>query len=383
LTSVGGSRELASLLRDTRERLGRSADDVPAGVQVADLLNIGRVVEATGDDNPLYLDPEYGARSQWGTLLAPPAFVLAVRVPESSGTLDVSGGGLDLLSQVEICWQDHIRLGDRVSSSLRLAGAEPGPEWRGRETVEVTSRAVYSGDHGVVATATGVVRVYPLRFGEELFVERALYRYEDDEIERIAAGLDSELPRRGSRPRFGSETAVGEDLPAVVRGPFTWSELVTWIVAEGRAVAAGNLHHRELVSRPGSIRANPVTGWPVADRREAREDPQACADVGFPAPCARPALIVALATQLVSSWMGDDAFLRRLTVSLESPVLYGDTVFLSGCVADRLAESSGDREYDAVRLELAARNQIGQPVFSGSALLFLPEPGRPVVLPVE
>src|SRR5207253_10621615 len=78
---------LAEVLLETRRLLGAAAYDVPAGIKVADMLRIGRVVEAAGDENPLFLDPNHGAQSWWRTVIAPPSFVLAVQGPESRGAL--------------------------------------------------------------------------------------------------------------------------------------------------------------------------------------------------------------------------------------------------------------------------------------------------------
>ena len=379
-----GQHDLSSLLVETRRLLGSAAEDVPRGVAVADWLRISRVAEATGDSNPLFLDPRHGVRTWWRTMVAPPAFVLAIAVPESAGALHARPyGAVDLLCHIELWWDDHIHLGDRVAGDVRLLRAERGPPWRGRETVEITSRSVFRSGGREVASATGVVRVHPLRLSQELFVERDLHRYGPGEVGDLIRRLDAEPCPRGARPRFADDVFVGEALPDVVRGPLTWSDLITWIIAEGRPALAGNLHHRELAAQPGRVIANAATGWPISDRRHAREDLQACTSVGFPAPCARPALVVALATQVVTTWMGDDGFLRHLAASLEAPVLYGDVLSLSGQVIDKLTQRSAGKVYSGVWIETQARNQLGERVLTARALVFLPRPGQPVEVPVS
>ncbi|MBJ6766051.1 AMP-binding protein [Myxococcaceae bacterium JPH2] len=376
-------RTLAPLLTQSRRLLGTRATDVPSGVYVADWLNISRFVEATGDDNPLYLDLRHGAQSWWRTMLAPPAFVLGIQAPESSGALHAHAhDAVEVLNHVDLWWDDHIKLGDRVGADLRIVGVDSGPDWRGRETVEVTSRASYRSEGRTVAHATGVVRVHPLRLGSELFVERKMHQYSAGEIERIEEGLSAEQPARGPLPRYASETAVGDALPQLVRGPFTWSELITWMIAEGRPAPAGNLRHALLQAHAGNVRPHGATHWPVSDRWHAREDLRACADVGFPSPCARAPFIVALAAQHVTSWMGDDAFLRHLSISLENHVLYGDTLWMDGRVTDVFVQRLGEREQSAVSVEVWGINQLGQRAFCATALVFLPEPGRPLLLPV-
>jgi hypothetical protein len=168
----------------------------------------------------------------------------------------------------------------------------------------------------------------------------------------------------------------------MVRGPFTWSELITWIVAEGRPAPAGNVRHRDLLSHP-AVGAHGRMGWPPSSRQEARDDLLACAGVGFPAPAARGACVVALAAQLVTTWMGDDAFLRHLSASLDAPVLYGDTLWLSGRVTDRFGQEAGGRRYGAVWVEVTAVNQLGERALTASALVYLPGRGSPVHLPID
>lgn len=376
-------KQLATLFAESRRLIGHRATDVPAGVSIADWVNISRFVEATGDENPLYLDVRYSAESWWRTMLAPPAFVLGIQVPQSTGALHARDYDVvDMLTGVELWWNDHIKLGDRVSADLHIADVSYGRGWRGRETVEITSSVVYKSESRHVAAGTGVVRMHPLLLGEEFFVERAIYKYTDEEIERIEAGLNAEPAPRGSTTRFHADVTVGEQLPQIVRGPFTWSELITWIIAEGRPAPAGNIRHRSLVQHPGNVRPHATTGWPISDRKHAREDLLACAGVGFRAPCAREPFIVSLVTQLITTWMGDDAFLRHLSTSLHLPVLYGDTLWLNGTVTKKFVQQIGEREYFAIAIDVDVVNQIGEPAATATAIVLLPEPGRPLLLPL-
>src|SRR3954447_23988283 len=85
---------VAEFIQASRRLIGFWADDVARGTSTADWISIHRFVEATGDENPLYLDAYYGAGSAHGTMLAPPTFVLAVHVPESTGAFEEKPYGL-------------------------------------------------------------------------------------------------------------------------------------------------------------------------------------------------------------------------------------------------------------------------------------------------
>ena len=45
--------------------------------EFADRMAILRFCEGIGDDNPLWTDPDYAAKSQYGGLIAPPSFIFA------------------------------------------------------------------------------------------------------------------------------------------------------------------------------------------------------------------------------------------------------------------------------------------------------------------
>ncbi len=288
-------------LEDSRRLIGQEASDVPAGTGIADWLGIQRFIEATGDENPLYSNANYGARNWNRTMLAPPTFVLAVRTPDANGSLYAKPYGLlNLLTAAELEWDDHIRLGDRLSSGLRLVGVEEGPAWRGRKSAQVVSEATYVKDGGVpFARARGTVTMYPLDRGREMFVEREICSYSDDEIAQLEREIQAEPPRRGDLPRYWDDVRVGESLPTLVKGPLTLSDLMVWATAEAKPIKLGGLVHKDLRSAPGRTVTNPSTNWPYWDAELAREDLQSCRQAGFPAPYGREPMRVALAGHLI------------------------------------------------------------------------------------
>jgi hypothetical protein len=193
--------------------------------------------------------------------------------------------------------------------------------------------------------------------------------------------LDAEQPARGVVPRFWSDVAVGDTTPPLLKGPLTLSDLELWVFADGRPVRAGNLHLARPAGLRGAGAAHPVTGWPAWDRAETSLDSAATAPAG---PGAPGGLLFTLAGQHVTHWMGDDAFLRQLSVRIARPFRYGDALRLTGTVADRytVTDEAGTR-YHAVALQVMGRNQLGEPVVEAHAVVFLPDRGKPVRLPVR
>jgi len=66
------------MLENMRSRIGTEIrTDGFVNNEVADRMAILRFAEGIGDDNPLWIDPAYGATSVHGTLTAPPSFIFA------------------------------------------------------------------------------------------------------------------------------------------------------------------------------------------------------------------------------------------------------------------------------------------------------------------
>jgi len=74
---------------------------------------------------------------------------------------------------------------------------------------------------------------------------------------------------------------------------------------------------------------------------------------------------------LVTNWMGDAGFLRRLNVQVRRHNLIGDTTWCRGTVrAKAVAEGQGE-----VTLDLRAVNQRGETIALGEAVVVLPRRG--------
>ncbi|MFF2374985.1 MaoC family dehydratase N-terminal domain-containing protein [Streptomyces xiamenensis] len=369
------------LITANRPRVGCVAPDLEPGLDVASWINVSRFVEATGDENPLFTDVQYGAGSAHHTMLAPPSFVLTIHMPDSHGGLALDGHRLvEIGWSLTLTWNDTIRIADPLTGSAEVADLSRGHDGSGRALARVTTAVRYQR-HGVaLAEGTCQVSLAPVVPGPP---ERPIHHYEPGDIDRMVRELDTEEPARGGRPRFWGDTSVGEMGPTLLKGPLSLAELMVWEFAEGRPVRAGNLHHNRLSGLTGRQTVHPVTGWPAWDRAEAWLDSATAPSEGLPAPAARGGLLYALASQYVTHWMGDDAFLRRLDVEVLRPLLYGDALRLFGTVTDRYTVTDrAAQRYHAVTLRVAGDNQLGKAVLAATATVFLPERGKPVRLPV-
>lgn len=374
--------DVERLIRCSGRVIGCIAPDIEPGVDVASWLNVSRFAEASGDDNPLYTDPQYGAGSAHHTMLAPPTFVLAIRAPGSAGVADLMAHRLTRdLTSMRLTWDDTIRLGDTLSGRVCVADVTRRYTQTGRLRARVVSTVDYHRNGASFASGLAEVELAPLDEQTPFSQCRAIHRYEPADVQRLVRELEAEPSCRGAVPRYWSDVALGDTTAVTLKGPLTLSDIEVWVFAEGRPVRAGNIEYARLAARDGRRAPHPLTGWPVWDRADASLDSAATAPAG---PAAPGGLLVTLAGQHVTHWMGDDGFLRQLTVRLHRSFRYGDVLRLAGTVVDRdIRTDEAENRYHAVTLRLAGTNQLGETVAEADGVVFLPDRGKPVRLPVH
>ena len=382
--------KLDEFLKNAHGFVGKEAVDVPAGVALADWIKIRRFTGAIGDVNRLYMDPAYGGSTVlYNTMIAPPTFVAAVRTPNSRGPfIEKDYGLVDNYPATEaeagFEWFDFIKLGEKLKSSLHLASVAEGKGWKNRRTAVLKSEATYQNNYGgLIAKGWGTVILTPFERGKEMFLERKIQSYTDEEIVCIEKDINAEASPRGDLLLYWEDVNVGDNLPGLVKGPLNLSDMMAWWVAEAKPASMGQLVYKELKNKPGMVSFNPDTGWPYWDYNQYPEDLQSCRWVGYTAPYGRGIHRVCTAGHLLTDWMGDDGFLRRLNVVNLKPFIYGDTLWLRGKVVDKYKEKIGDAMYRAVDVKIEGVNQLGETILSGTGTAYLPSPGNPVVLPIS
>jgi hypothetical protein len=90
---------------------------------------------------------------------------------------------------------------------------------------------------------------------------------------------------------------------------------------------------------------------------------------GMPLPYDFAPMRVAWASHLLTDWMGDDAFLRKLSVRLRRPNLLGDTTWITGKVVGWIRGANGEA---IAEVEVAGRNQRNEQTIVATAEVELP-----------
>ena len=324
-----------------------------------------------GDDNPLWLDEDYAARSPAGGIVAPPCILYAVDMtivaPKLSGVQWIYAG-------TDFTWFDNIRLDTRFEVEARLVRQEMKSGRRFAKWVLQTGEVDYRDNTGrLIAKAVGQVARTPR--GEQLKAESgggvasaAAHRYTPGELEEIEREVLAES-RRGAEPLYWEDVAVGEAVPPVVKGPLTITDIVAWYSATQGAMPYGGAHGDAVRyrRRHDDYHINPETGAKDAAGRGHLEAATG-RDVGMGGAYDVGPQRIAWAQHMLTDWIGDHSFLHRLNVSVRRPNLVGDTIWWRGRVTGK-REAGGAMLVD---LDVEARNQVDIVSAFGTATVALP-----------
>jgi acyl dehydratase len=334
-----------------------------------------------GDDNPLYCDEEYGTTTRWGSQIAPNSMAQIIGAPLHGDPLPaeikantksvfrgvhvfVSGGSLD--------WYRPIYPGDRLYAFKGEESLEvKESEFAGRSVIQV-SREVKFNQRGEVVAVQRVLRVLAERRtarerGKNDAIEPA--HYTDEDIERIDAVYAAEQ-RRGSEPRFWEDVTVGDELPAMVKGPLTTTEVVAFH-AGGYGFAPYGLKSSRLAylnrQRIAPFFVKNEQGVPDVAQRLHWDSDWARA-IGSPMAYDYGVMRQTWFHHYATDWAGDDGFVVRQSDSMRKFNYHGDVQFLSGTVVGK-REEGGQKLVD---LTMTMTNQRGVETSFADITLGLP-----------
>jgi acyl dehydratase len=349
-------------------------------------------VNGYGDDNPLYCDPEYAEKTRWGTLIGAPTLFWTFHgdleppgklKPEIAKKLrgDPLRGVGSLQADVRYDFFRPMRRGDRIYRQAAKTGiADKRSSWGGLAVHETSSFVSYNQDKEVVTLLRGTwIRAERRPVSEVKEPQPAPEPYTDEMLAEIDECYANEVStRRGAEPRYWEDVEVGEALPRMVKGPIRVTDLILFHAGFGQSFPtfAHRLAYETRQSTPGLYTRNKLNVWDIVQRMHWEED--WAHKVGAPTVYDYGAIRETFLAHLVTNWMGDDAWLRRLHVQHRKFNFAGDTNWLLGEVVGKEMTDEGAE----VHLEVRIENQRGLVLSPGTAVVLLPsrEMG-PVELP--
>ena len=323
-----------------------------------------------GDDNPLFTDPDYGAGTKWRSALAPGCFLYTIDTtvvaPKLRGIQWLYGG-------TDFEWYEPIRHRDRFTVSAKLLDAVEKAGGKAAKFIIQTGETRYTNQHGqLVCVAHGhTARTARSKASGGLsYAPRETHSYSPEELEAIGHAIETE-ELRGASPRIWEEVEVGTAIQPMLKGPLNITDMICWYSGGGHSYQS---HRRAVMHRrrhPADAFVNAETGAQDSAARGHTESRMA-REVGMPGGYDVGPQRISWMGQLMTNWMGDEGFLRRLNVSVRRPNIFGD---VSWCRAE-IVERRIDDGAHVVDLALRVENQLGEVTAKGEATVALPVRSR-------
>lgn len=334
-----------------------------------------------GDDNPLFTNPEYAAGTRWGELLAPPLYFISTgiggRAKLTHEQAEAMSGGDPLRGVGQYMSSDRwafirpLTPGIRLWRSQYLDGVEVrDSDFGGGRVVVLTHRVVYTDDADQIYAVNERVYHHAERkaSGEKgKYREVSLAPYSDAQLDAIYAAYEQES-RRGAEKLTIDKVTEGDNLPEIVKGPLTVTDIICHHVAAGWGAMAGGplkLAYRNRMRIPGFYTKNALNVYDVAQR--SHWEAEFARELGQPAAYDYGAMRTNWVAHLITNWMGDDAWLSRLSTRMRRFNYVGDTQWMRG----RVERVNIDADPPEVEIAVQAVNQRDETTCQGRATVLL------------
>jgi acyl dehydratase len=367
-----------------------------------------------GDDNPLYCDPEYGGKTRWGSLVAPPNFTYCMgesAAPELTPAQkrllkgDPFAGLGSYQAAMEFEYYRPLLAGHRCRVIRAQVGVEDKPSRFGGRTAHVTHDFLYANGRGEIVTIQRGTWINAERHATRARAESrsesgadagagagsgagagagsggtrpvSFEPYTDEQLAEIDAAYDAE-DRRGARPRYFEDVDVGEEIQPRVKGPLTVTDLIVWHIGWGMQLTppgAFGIARKVRRKAPGLYPPN-ARNIPDTVQR-LHWDGERARELGIATNYDYGGMRETWLTHALTDWMGDDGWLFKLRCEHRGFNYVGDTTWVRGTVVDKV-QAEGRNE---VHLEVGCWNQRGEQTTPGRAVVLLPSRGRAVELP--
>ena len=358
-----------------RSRLGAFYKAGPYRLEVTS-EDIRNNAIANGDRNPLFTDPDYGPTTRHGSQIAAPTYVDIIMHYTATAL-----GGLPGIHAFhagnDIEFFRPVRPGDVIGPTYRPWKIEEKEGQFAGRMLSVDVDICYRNQRDErVAVAHGnvfrVVRSTARDRGKYAGVTKP--RYTDNDLEQIWRAYDTE-EIRGPQPRYWESVHIGDQLGPIVRGPLRVVEIGFRDHSGGGVLAgAGGLtrgsHYyqfEEYLRRPGYAEKDETTGVEDHPHRGHWEESFARM-IGVPGVYDIAVQRTAWIATLMTNWMGDDGWLRRVWCQFRKFNVTGDTTWITATVTRKWIQD----DQHLIEVEVQALNQRGEDSTPGGAWIALP-----------
>ena len=359
-----------------RERIGKKIDNTAEPwCYEATRDNIRHYAHGIGDDNPLWCDPAYAAKTKYGGIIALPSFLFATdRIV--SGYVGGLPGVHAMWSGADWTWHKPVHRNDEIRTEAYLKELiEHETRFAGRAVQQIYHVDFFNQQGDKVAEADSwcfrTERDHAREQGTKYKEVRAKAprRYSKEEIAE-AYNLYRNEEVRGATPRYWEDVKEGEALPVMFKGPMTVTGFIAYAQGWGGLyIRANKLAWKLIDAHPGVGITNRFGIPDVPERVHWEED--FALEVGAPGAYDYGPERTSWLTHHLTNWMGDDGFLRRASCKIRRHNPEGDMLFIKGHVKRKYIEDGKH----LVEIEQEARNQDDELSVLGSGVVELPSRG--------
>lgn len=379
-----------------RRRIGFSNPTLRTGA-IDDPWNIKATDDAVrryslciGDDNPLYCDPEYAAKTRWGRVVAPPGFEKsmglmrnAIPDPEEDRVTSKALRGVQLYhSGGENFYYAPIVEGDVLHRSRFVQKVEDKQsEFSGRSVIVTNGLCLWDQNDEVAVDGVDwfIHAERQNRGKKDKYVRDEPAWYSDEDLAEIEAAYDNEY-RRGADTLWFEDVVPGTTLPRMAKGPLTVTDLINLHMGAGWLIY-GNWPNRLAYENRKKLRGfytrDEYNGWDTLQR--VHWDKVMAEKVGV-----RMMYDIGPVRQLyvnhyLTNYVGDDAWIHRVRFEFRRFNYMGDVTWLTGEITEaRVDEVLGP----LIEIRMKGTNQRGQENILGEGTVLLPSRKHgPVRLP--
>ncbi len=366
--NVQEGRITPEALAEFKSRIGTKFRISERGNELACRETIVNFCKGVGDINPLFNDEEYAQKTHYGCLVAPPSWLYSTAPGIQQGLRGVHGfhSGDD--------WEFYkpVIAGDRIRPEQIFAGVEEKPsKFAGRMILEYHDKLYYNQRDELVAKAKGWI----VRAERQASRKKGKYSgiqlphpWTEEELERIENDVMAEEVR-GDRVRYWEDVQIGQELPPVVKGPLGLTSEIAF------DAGCGGFHLKAHRAALAQYKRHPA--WAFRDPDTCSLEPmfavhynlRAALAAGLPYPYAYGRELQSWQINLLTSWMGDEGWLKKSYCEYRGFVFFSDVVWVRGRVTNRYID--GNKEY-CIDIETSGTNQRGDNVVHGRATKILP-----------
>ena len=324
-----------------------------------------------GDDNPLWCDPEYAAKTKYGSIVALPSFLFTT-------SRIVSGycGGLSgvhaMWAGADWTWHKPVLRNDTITTVAYLKDlVEHQTKFAGRSFQQIyhvdffnqNGEQVAGADSWVFRTDRDEARERGTKYTE---ARGRVEPFTQEQLDEFYDIYDQE-EIRGATPRYFEDVNVGDKLPPMMKGPMTVTGFICYAQGWGGLyIRANKLAYKMQKAHPGLGIRNRFN---VPDCPERVHWDEAFAlEVGAPGAYDYGPERCSWLTHHMTNWIGDDGFLTKSDCQIRRHNPDGDAIIITGEVTRKFEE--GGKKF--VEVAQKATTHRGELSAFGTAVAELP-----------